>query len=228
MKILHLYPNLMNLYGEYGNLVVLKKHLEDLGLKVEIEKKEIDESIDFSRYNMIYMGSGTEKNQLAALNDLIKYRHYLKKAIDEGKVILFTGNAMELMGESIDEHKALNFIDFSVKTEEKRYTGDVIVRNEEIGEVVGFINKSTLIQGGEEQKLFDYVFRYTTLRDNDYEGYRLNNLFGTHIIGPVLVKNPSFMDTIVKLLARDKYRKISYPYEEDAFETTLEQLKKRK
>ncbi|MBQ6217952.1 MAG: hypothetical protein IJK53_11300 [Erysipelotrichaceae bacterium] len=228
MRILHLYPNLMNLYGEYGNLTVLKKHLEDQGVDVTIERKEIEESIDVSRYDMIYMGSGTESAQLIALNDLMKYRHHLKKAVDEGKVILFTGNAMELCGKKIDDHKALDFIDFTVETTQKRYTGDVIAVNEEIGEVVGFINKSTLIHGGEKEKLFDYSFRYTTLEDNSYEGYRLHNLFGTHIIGPILVKNPSFMETIVKLLVKDGYEKIGYPYEEDAYNTTLQELKKRK
>ena len=97
MRILHLYPELMNLYGEYGNVLVLKKHLEDQGLEVTIDRKDVEESIDFDRYDMIYMGSGTEKNQLIALKDLLKYKYYFKKAVDDGKVILFTGNAMDLV-----------------------------------------------------------------------------------------------------------------------------------
>ena len=228
MKILHLYPQLMNLYGEYGNLAVLKKHLEDQGEEVTIIRKEIADSIDFRDCDMIYMGSGTEKNQLVALEDLMKYRPYLKKAMEEGKVMLFTGNAMEVMGERVDDHPALHFCDFSVETTDKRYTGDVIVANDELGEVVGFINRSTLIKGGEKEKLFTYDFRYATLKDNDYEGYRVHNLFGTHIIGPVLVKNPRFMETIVKLLVKDEYREIVYPYEEEAYQTTLSELRKRK
>ena len=130
MRILHLYPELMNLYGEYGNVLVLKKHLEDQGLEVSIERKDVEESIDFERYDMIYMGSGTEKNQLIALKDLLKYKYYFKKAVDEGKAILFTGNAMELLGKSIDEQPGLGIVDFSVEISDKRYTGDVIVNNE--------------------------------------------------------------------------------------------------
>ena len=228
MKILHLYPQLMNLYGEYGNLAVLKKHLEDQGEEVEIVRKEIADSIDFRDCDMIYMGSGTERNLLIALEDLMKYRPYLKMTVDEGKVILLTGNAMEVMGECIDDRPALHFCDFTVKTTDRRYTGDVIVTNDEIGEVVGFINKSTLIEGGEKEKLFTYEFCYSTLKDNSYEGYRVANLFGTHIIGPVLVKNPRFMETIVRLLVKDEYRPIVYPYEEEAYQTTLSELRKRK
>ncbi len=228
MRILHLYPNLMNLYGDYGNIVLLKKHLEDQGIEVVVDKREVYESFDPDLYDLIYMGSGTENAQKVALEALNKYRYYLKKYVEEGKVILFTGNAMELAGNTIDGQKALGLIDMDVVTSEKRYTGDVIVNNEEIGEVVGFINRSTLLKGGEKEKLFTYEFRYEGLVDNDYEGYRYKNLFGTHIIGPVLVKNPNFMAYIVSLFVEGKMKEVSYPYEEGAYETTLSELKKRK
>ena len=228
MKILHLYPNLMNLYGDYGNLTVLKRHLEDQGVKVKIEAKEVSESIDFDRYDMIYMGSGTENNLMVALDSLMVYKHYLKKAIENDKVVLFTGNAMELMGKKIDDKEALGLVDFTVETTDRRYTGDVIVHSDVIGDVVGFINRSTLISGGEGNKLFTYEFRSETLKDNDYEGYRYRNLFGTHFIGPVLVKNPCFMRKIVSLLLKGDVKDITYPLEGDAYQTTLTQLKKRK
>lgn len=228
MRILHLYPNLMNLYGDYGNIVLLKKHLEDQGIEVVVDKREVYESFDPDLYDLIYMGSGTENAQKVALEALNKYRYYLKKYVEEGKVILFTGNAMELAGNTVDGQKALGLIDMDVVTSEKRYTGDVIVNNEEIGEVVGFINRSTLLKGGEKEKLFTYEFRYEGLADNDYEGYRYKNLFGTHIIGPVLVKNPNFMAYIVSLFVEGRMKEVSYPYEEGAYETTLSELKKRK
>ena len=228
IRILHLYPQLMNLYGDHGNLTVLKKHLEDLGEKVRIDRKEPDDVFSLYNYDLIYMGSGTENNQKVALEKLKRQAHLLRSCLENDKVILFTGNAMELMGKRIDEEEGLGLIDFTVKTDEKRYTGDVILHNDQIGDVVGFINKSTLIEGGEENALFTYEFRDSNLTDNDYEGYRLRNLFGTHLIGPVLVKNPSFMDVIVELLAGSSYRKISYEHEEKAYETNLSGLRKRK
>ena len=228
MRILYLYPQLMNLYGEYGNLAVLKKHLEDQGYAVEIDRKEINDPFDLEDYDMVYMGSGMEKNLKIALKELMKYRHFFKKAVDQGKVILFTGNAMELMGKKIDDEEALGLIDFYAETTEKRYTGDVIVKNEQLGELVGFINKSSLITGGSDSRLFDYVFRHSELPDNDYEGYRYRNLFGTHLLGPVLVKNPTFLELIMKLLAKEKYLPFSYQNEADAYDVTLSELKKRK
>lgn len=227
IKILHLYPQLMNLYGDYGNLTVLCRHLKDLGLEVQVDRKEPDDLFCLFDYDLIYMGSGTESNQKVALEKLKRQTNELKSCLENGKVILFTGNAMELLGKKIDDEEGLELIDFTVSTSEKRYTGDVILHNDQIGDVVGFINKSTLIQGGKENALFYYEFRDINLEDNEYEGYRLNNLFGTHVIGPVLVKNPPFMDHIVELLAGKDYRKIVYEHEQKAYETNLSQLRKR-
>ncbi|MBR0418714.1 MAG: hypothetical protein IJI66_06060 [Erysipelotrichaceae bacterium] len=227
IRILHLYPELMNLYGDYGNLSIIVNRIKKMGLKVKVERKEYQDPIFFADYDFVYMGSGTEKNEMCALKDLIKYELYIKEYVKAGKVMLLTGNAMELMGNSIDDEKALGLIDFKTTITEKRYTGDVICYNEVLGETVGFINKSSLIEGGEKNKLFDYRFKDNNLVDNNFEGYRLKNLFGTHIIGPVLVKNPLFADEILKLLVKDQYVLDRDPYEEAAYETTLRELKKR-
>ena len=82
MKILHLYYDLLNLYGEYGNVVVLKKHLEDQGINVTIERKTINEDFNFDDYDFIYCGSGNESNELFVLEDLLKRKESLIKAID--------------------------------------------------------------------------------------------------------------------------------------------------
>lgn len=228
IRILHLYPELMNLYGDYGNLTIIANRIKKHGIEVRIDKREIQDPIIFEDYDFVYMGSGTEKNQLVALNDLRKYELYLKEYINDNNVVLFTGNAMELLGNSIDDELALGIVDFNTRITDKRYTGDVIVYNETLKETVGFINKSSLIEGGEKFKLFDYVFKDNNLSDNSYEGYRYKNLFGTPIIGPVLVKNPYFADEILKLLLKDQYVDNADKYEMAAYETTLRELRKRK
>ena len=232
MKILHLYYDLMNLYGEYGNIVVLKKHLEDQGFEVFVDKKTIDEEINFEDYDFVYCGSGTEKNELLVLADLIKRKDNFIRGVEKGMFVLFTGCAMELLGKSIDDKKALDIVPLKTTLTKARYTGDVIVENKEFGEVVGFINKCSLIDEDGTFKLFDYLFKDLNLKDNNYEGYKLNNIYGTHIIGPILVKNPKFMRYIViKLgLKRDPnfiYKEKSYPYEIDSYNVTLSALKER-
>lgn len=226
MRILHLYYDLMNLYGEYGNVAVLKKHLLDQGKEVIVDLKTINEEINFNDYDFIYCGSGTEKNQKIALEDLRKKQNSFIEAINNDKVILFTGNSMEMLGETIGNYKGLDIVPINSEETKDRYTGDVIMNNKEFGEIVGFINKCTKIDQIEELALFHYEFKDSNLVDNNYEGYRYRNLFGTHVIGPILVKNPNFMRYIIKLLVKD-YKEISYPYEEDSYNVTLNALKQR-
>ena len=229
VKILHLYPNLMNLYGDYANITVLKKHLEDQGLKVKVDYKDVEDTIYLEKYNIIYMGSGAESNLMIALKDIMKYKNVFTNCVNNGTTILFTGNAMELLGKTIDGIQALDIFDFETKHTDKRYTGDVIVKNNKFGFVVGFINKSANIINGEKDKLFDYIFMDNNLSDNDYEGCYKNNTYGTHIIGPVLVKNPDFIKEIIKTVVPNifKFRNIKYEYEVDSYITTLNALKDR-
>lgn len=229
VNILHLYPKLMNLYGDYGNIAGLKKHLEDQGLEVCVDNKNIGDSINFDKYDFIYMGSGSERNQKVTLNDFIKYKTEFVDCVKNGKLILFTGNSIELLGEKIDDVEALGIFDFETKHYDKRFTGDVIVRNDEFGYLVGFINKSSVISGGSSYRLFDYVCKESQLDKNMFEGFRFNNLFATHLIGPVLIKNPSFMNKIVSCLmpVGMKMKKIVYQNEEESYIITLNSLKER-
>lgn len=233
MKILHLYPDLLNLYGEYGNVSCIKKHLEDQGFKVSVTKLGLKTKCKFEDYDFIYCGSGLESNLKVALEDLKKHKKSIQKAIEMNKFMLFTGNAMELLGEKIDDEEALDLAPINSNTTKKRFTGDVVVSNKEFGEVVGFINKSTQIVEASKDGLFEYVFKDDNLNDNStVEGYRINNLIGTHIIGPILVKNPSLMRFFVEGIGKQNkkkfvYNDISYPFEEDSYKVTLNALKGR-
>ncbi len=231
MKILHLYYDLMNLYGEYGNVVILRQHLIDQGLEVTVEKKTLDDEINFSDYDFIYCGSGSERNQDLALADLLKRKDNFIKAINKGSIIFFTGNSMELLGESIDDNKALGIVKIKTKRYDKRYTGDVIVKDDS-HEVVGFINKCSIIEENKDIKWFDYIFKDLNLPSDKYEGYKVDNIYGTHIIGPILVKNPSLMKEIVTKLGKREdadfvYKEVNYPYEEDSYNVTLNALRER-
>lgn len=234
MKILHLYYDLLNLYGEYGNVRCLKKHMEDQGFDVTVDKVSINDDFNINDYDFIYCGSGLESNLKVALKDLKKHEIELRQAIDENKYILFTGNAMELLESSLDDGEGLNIVPIKTRTGDKRYTGDVVVKNQEFGEIVGFINKQTIVSEDANNYLFTYVFKDKNLNDgNTKEGYRINNLYGTHIIGPILVKNPSLMKVFVEgisksLDSRFIYKDIKYPYEEDSYNVTLTALKQRK
>lgn len=229
VKILHLFPNLMNLYGDYANITILKKHLEDQGLKVEVDRKDIEDNIYFEKYDFIYMGPGTNSNLFVALNEIKKYQNVFEACVKKGKTILFTGNAMELLGKTIDDKPALGIFDFKTEHTENIFTGDVIVKNPDLGFVVGFINKQSITVDGKKDRLFDYVYMDDGLNDNMYEGCNKGRVFGTHIIGPVLVKNPDFLQLIVRCLVPEKFKfkKVKYDLELASYIVDLNSLKDR-
>lgn len=230
VRILHLFPNLMNLYGDYANITVLKKHLEDQGEQVIVDRKDIEDNIYFDKYDFVYMGSGTESNLVVALEKIMKYKDDIVKYVESRKTLLFTGNASELFGKTIDGVEALNIFNFSTIHTNKRFTGDVIVKDKKKNFVVGFINRSSnIIRGDDSNYLFEYVMMDKGLNDNDEEGFVLNNAFVTHIIGPILVKNPDFMNRIIKAILPSvyEYKNIRYEDEVESYLVTLEALKDR-
>ena len=101
MKILHMYPDVMNLYGEYANMTILKRFLEECGAEATFDSLTLYETKDISGYDMYYMGAGTEQNMRLVLKELGKYREVLVKAKNDGRIMLFTGNAMEIFGRKI-------------------------------------------------------------------------------------------------------------------------------
>ncbi len=210
IKILHLYHDFMNLYGEYGNVKLLTKALESKNCEVTITKKTVtDTEIDFTAYDFIYCGAGTESKRNFALNHLKKFKDSLKEAFEQNKVILFTGNSWEMLGKSIetaDEKvlEGLNLFDFTVKEQgTRRLTGDINAKAEFVDDtLIGFINKCSSVEGITSHLLtltlkpesFDFI----------YEGIHEKNLFGTQVIGPVLVKNPSFCEYMAELIIKNK------------------------
>ena len=99
INVAHLYYDLMNLYGESGNLLALKKHLENQQVKVKITNLSIEDDLDFSKYDFFYIGSGNDEAYSLALNHLKKYQKEIKKAIENKRFFLITGNALCLFGD---------------------------------------------------------------------------------------------------------------------------------
>lgn len=236
IKILHLYPNLMNLYGEYANVEVLKKHLSDLGIDVELDKKDtVSEASAICGYDFIYIGSGTERSQLYALQDIMTKKDEFDAAAANGTVMLFTGSAFELLGNKItyadgESCEALGIGNFTAKQQDKkRITGDCYFSCKLLSSpVVGFINKCSSISGITEA-LFDVKMGFGNDEAAQTEGFKKHNVFGTYVTGPLLVKNPEFMNYIERLICQQKdkgfeFEPISYPYEQKAYEITEKKL----
>lgn len=229
VKLLHLYYDIMNLYGEYGNIKVLEQHLKDQGIEVTVDKKTINEEVNFEDYDFIYIGSGTERNQSVILKDMQSRKDDFEKVINQDKVILLTGNSYEILGKTINDEPALEILDFEVHNTENRITEDVIASSEVLkNKVVGFVNNMSSIKNN-NQPLFTIEWGLKEKK----EGIKYRNVFGTHLIGPLLIRNPEFLKLIIEKICKQKdeqfeYKDITYEDEEKGYKLVLQELEARK
>ena len=232
IKILHLYGDIMNLYGEYANVSALARALSAAGNTVSVTDFSIKDSFSLSGYDFYYMERGTERNKYIVQSHLLEHRQELADEAENGKIMLFTGNSWEILGkESIDRdgnaHEGLGLFDFTVSEGKKRITCDALGKSEYFGcEIIGFINKCSKIQSSENP--------FVTLslgmgNDNTSpdEGLISGNVFGTHIIGPVLIKNPPVLSKICKLITGSDAEFSCSQYAQSAYELSLLELHKR-
>lgn len=230
MKILYLYHDLMNLYGESGNIRALERRLTDQGERVTVERRSIGDTLDFTGCDFLYIGAGTERSQKAALEHLRPYAAQLKAALDGGMHALFTGSAASMLGREIVDGAGkvwagLGLLDFVAREHKNvRYVGDAIAVHPELEQpLVGFVNKC---EDWEGQVL--PLLRMTMGRgngpDTKDEGIWQGNLLATHLTGPVLVKNPAFHNWLLGRLLGRELTPVAYPYEEKAWQVTYAAL----
>lgn len=233
IKLLHLYGDIMNLYGEYANVAILARTLREIGYSVCVDTLSMYEEKDISGYDFYYMGAGTERRMKLALRELLKHCQALHEACDQGKILLFTGNACDVLGKKITdaegkEHEALGIGTFESVEGKTRITGDCIACFDAFKEdVVGFINKCSW-NSGVDTPLFSLKLGNGNEKDKNLEGYRKNNCFGTHLTGPILVKNPAMLRYIMELITEESISDSTIcPYMLKGYEVTRRELLKR-
>ena len=204
IKILHLFPKLLSLYGEYGNLAVLRSTLDNHGCTVQIDQYE-DGSLSLEGYDLVYVGTGTEDNLMEAIRRLMPCKAQIKASV-AGSHWLATGNAMTLFGTTVSRQgavsEALGCFDYTtVIHDDRRYLGDVLTEAAFESPLVGFINTSSVYEGVTTSLL---TLKLGTKLGNDKkgcaDGIHAGNFYGTQLIGPVLVKNPHFLCHICREL----------------------------
>lgn len=223
VRILHLYYDLLNLYGEYANITVLYDNLIKNGIDVQIDRHSIGDKFDFCDYDFIYCGSGTESKTDLALKDFVGRKESFINSINKNKYILFTGSSILLLGKN-----GINVFDYQIEDSKKRICGDIICSCQNYDYIVGYVNSSYNI-------LYNEKPYYTLLKcDNDlkkYEGiaFKKNNLLTVNFTGPLLIKNPQLLKDLIIVLAKIENENFVFKdtinkYQHICHEITLEQL----
>lgn len=203
IKVAHLYYDLLNLYGENGNVAALKRFISRQNVEVQVDELSLGDKIDFQKYDFYYMGSGSEDSEMLALSDLYDHTDEIKEAIDREKMFLVTGNVMELFGRKIKmksgrDVACLGIFDYNSIEAPKRIVGEVFYDFDELDEthgrkIVGFKNCNSNIVNNDGTRPFK-------TQDN----FRYKNFFAMQFVGPVLMRNPHFTDYLLNILFEQK------------------------
>ena len=202
IKIANIYDDLLNLYGDTGNAKALAYHLRETGEEVLLDKIKFGDEINFSEYNIIFIGSGTENNLKLALDDILQYKNDIIEYKSKGGFLVATGNSIELFGKS-----ALEIFDYTVTFPDERTVKDVCIKTPLFDtDIIGFENHRGTI-------------------DRDEKIILDGNFILTYTIGPLLVRNPKLTDYIIKKLLSSinsscNPEKADYTFEEKAYETS--------
>ena len=208
IKILHMYADMLDLYGDSGNMEIISYRCKMRGIECEIDKYSIDSEMpDFSAYDLIYIGGGADLEQQHISEDLVKCRSGIEAAYKNGTFLFLICGGYQLMGKFYRdadgvEIAGLGLFDYYTIAEpdrRKRCIGNVVIRTEICGksvDVAGFEN-----HGGQTQNvkspLGEVLYGHGNRTKSSHEGYFEKNVIATYMHGPCLAKNPEISDYII-------------------------------
>lgn len=210
LKIGHLYPKLLNIYGDGGNILTLQRRCEWRGIEVFVD--EINVGDDISEHDIYFIGGGQDLQQIEVSKELQRHKDFLTGERDRGCVFLGICGGYQLMGHYYQPHEGdklegISLLDAYTVAGNKRFIGNVTAKTEfvEPKTLVGFENHSglTYLQG-ETKPLGTVSVGNGNNGMDKSEGARFKNVFGTYLHGSFLPKNPHFADYMLELALGEK------------------------
>lgn len=236
LKICHLYPDVLNLYGDRGNLICMEKRLQWRGIDVSCSPISIGDNLAASNYDLFFIGGGQDFEQEVLLSDVSgKKTAEIKAAIEDGKTFLAICGGYQMLGayyrtwdgQQCDFTGALDL--YTVGTKD-RMIGDYAFSCEEANAVVvGFENHSgKTYLGSGVRPLGKVMAGFGNNGEDGYEGVRYQNVFGTYSHGCLLPKNPVLCDYILKTALERKYGTVDLPSLDDTLEQSANEYMVRR
>lgn len=227
IKILYLYPDMLELYGDYGNIQVLKYRIESRGYKAIIDRYSIgDVAPNFNDYDIVFAGGGADNEQSILAEDLVKYKENIKEAVNNGVFFLLICGAYQLFGKYykgvegniIPGLEVFDYYTVANPDRKKRCIGNIVIdanlrsSNNDTDstesniktKVIGFEN-----HGGQtfdiSNSFGNVLFGNGNKFGDSEEGFFKDNVIATYLHGPLLSKNPELCDYIIKYCLDRKY-----------------------
>ncbi|MGN1419994.1 MAG: type 1 glutamine amidotransferase [Eubacterium sp.] len=225
IRIGHLYPDMLNLYGDRGNIIALTVRMKARGIDVQTDAITMGKKFNADDYDILFIGGGQDFEQDVLLDDLKKGKDIeINRAIQNGTPMLAICGGYQMLGKYYKTYdgKMLEYmgaLDFYTEGKEERMIGNYAYKTKEGIEVVGFENHSGRTYLGKcVEPLGTIIKGYGNNGEDGTEGVRYKNTFGTYSHGPVLPKNPQLADLLISKAVENKYGKTELAPLDDSLE----------
>lgn len=214
IRIAHLFPTLMNIYADRGNIICLVRQCEWRGIAVTVDDFGLGEIRDLNGYDFFYLGGGQDREQRLVCSDLAAKGAGLIEAIEGGAALLSVCGGYQLLGEYYrtaagETMEGVGLFKAHTVAGEKRCIGNIVVESDLGGlrlVLAGFENHSgkTYLDAG-QTALGRVISGYGNNAEDGTEGIIYKNAIGTYLHGPLLPKNAGFTDFLLEQCLRHRY-----------------------
>ena len=210
LTIGHLYPDLLNLYGDRGNIQCFRKRLEWRGIEAEVIPFLSGDKIDFSCLDIVLLGGGSDREQELVCGYLKDIRDDFKQYVEKGGVVLAVCGGYQLLWKYYKTQtktiEGLAILDITTEWEPERLVKNIILDSPLFDmPVVGFENHGGRTYIGKHTPLGKVFFGYGNTGKSGYEGVVYKNVIATYLHGPLLPKNPQVCDYLLERALKRKY-----------------------
>ena len=220
LRICHMYPDLLNLYGDRGNVLSLIRRAELRGISVKLVPVSIGDDFDQNDFDIVFLGGGQDAEQNVIRRDFVEVKGpKVKEAIESGMVFLCICGGYQMLGKYYQEHdgtkiECLGAIDVYTVGEDVRYIQDTtyeaaFLKEEGVEDsaiLYGFENHSGRTYLGPTVKPMAKVLEGAGNNGKDgFEGAIYNNVYCTYSHGSFLPKNPRMTDHLLSLALKRRY-----------------------
>lgn len=223
IRIGHLYPDLLNLYGDRGNIACMMQRCRWRGIGAETMEYNLGDVIDFTQLDIVLLGGGSDREQMIVCRKLQEIQPDFKAFVEDYGVVIAVCGGYQLLGNYYKTEegtiKGLGLVDLYTEQGEERLISNIVLKSELVAmPVVGFENHGgrTYINGN---KPFGQVL-YGEGNDGEsgFEGVVYKNVIGTYLHGPLLPKNPEVCDWLIARALERKYGESQLPPLDDSQE----------
>ena len=210
LTIGHLYPDLLNLYGDRGNIACLMKRCMWRGIHARTIGFESEDEVDFSALDIVLLGGGSDREQMLVCEKLKKIRRDFQDYVEDNGVVLAVCGGYQLLGKYYKTTdgtiEGLDLVDIYTEQGEGRLIDNIILKSPLCEmPVVGFENHGGRTYIGKNRPFGKVLYGSGNDSESGCEGVLYKNVIGTYLHGPLLPKNPQICDHLIKKALERKY-----------------------